>query len=415
MKEYSNEETSLLSTLDIDRKNDVNLKCSQDDNSRTTMPVVKGSTRSHENLKNRPLSYVEKQVRRHRFHRYLSTILCACCVFITISFVVKTILYHYDLSHGRISDRRVALAAESIKRLNQKYHNLLASSNSAKHHKNVDLVTGVAELGCVSTVLIIRHCEKQDNDKDSDPKENDVERQEDSEISSQNDEKYTNEASRHCSHNGYLRSLYLPTLFGSSYDSRWPPPTNLFALTSSRHGHTNFREFETLVPLRDHLLEQDPIKIVSIQLIAPNQIEFSNKFYDSLVNGSLCGKVSLICWKHSLIPDLASSLGCSSENGCPSYFDKHEFDQVWELKYVLSNEVAIPHNVSETLSEFEVVMNGNEVTKKGTGMGPRPLDGTQPAAASNIHDPKKVPTWNMYGSVTYEYFDPIEYSSEELF
>ena len=52
-------------------------------------------------------------------------------------------------------------------------------------------------------------------------------------------------------------------------------------------------------------------------------------------------EMTVVNWKHSLIPNLAHALGCGREQGCPKKYKGHDFDTVWVITYKLSVPVAI--------------------------------------------------------------------------
>jgi hypothetical protein len=79
-----------------------------------------------------------------------------------------------------------------------------------------------------------------------------------------------------------------------------------------------------------------------------------------LQKGEMCGKLILICWKHTDIPKLAQHLGCSYMHGRPYDYQHDQFDQVWHIKYVYYNdhhineELPLPFLLSESKSNLEV-------------------------------------------------------------
>lgn len=157
---------------------------------------------------------------------------------------------------------------------------------------------------------------------------------------------------------------------------QFPTPLKIYALNNARYNrdpakeHQNFREVETVIPLADkfHLpvdesfgvnqegdLAMDFFKSLSKSV----EINIDTKLHgltDSEVKGSndtntgsndtdiirMCqNEMTVVNWKHSLIPNLAHALGCGREQGCPKKYKGHDFDTVWVITYKLSVPVAI--------------------------------------------------------------------------
>jgi hypothetical protein len=233
------------------------------------------------------------------------------------------------------------IANAAFKELN---HPALQSSSSV-----------VVTPGCESTVLILRHCEKM------------------------GPEAMDQHGNRHCGYSGYHRAAFLANeLFGK----RWPVPSQLYALTTQRNNHWNFREWETLVPLS----RKFGIDIV----LVPEDAEHFSKFhlFPSIRKGDLCGKVTVISWKHSIIPNLANFLGCGPDNGCPESYPEESFDQVWLLRYVYQPPVIAMDDNAKTEAE-----NRTQQRRLHHHYG---------------HDGAKG--WVVYGSLTNQNFDPLEHS-----
>jgi hypothetical protein len=157
-------------------------------------------------------------------------------------------------------------------------------------------------IGCESTVLIIRHCEKEGINVEDDQGE------------------------QHCSYLGLERAHYLATLFGN----RWPMPSHLYALSAIRSKHENYRELETLDPISKKAN-------VSIHT-AWDPVHLASQLFSAMPNS--CGKLTVIAWKHSKMVELATALGCTT---CPQKYPEDSFDQVWQLKYVYSPPVLYHH------------------------------------------------------------------------
>lgn len=196
---------------------------------------------------------------------------------------------------------------------------------------------------CETTLLLFRHCEKDTEDeKDTDA---------------------------HCDYLGYERAAYIATLFGT----RWPMPSHLFALIPERQYHLNYREYETLLPLS---------KKANLDTDLVRHPELAGEYLDMLASGTLCDQVTVVSWKHSYLVELAARLGCGPNNGCPSYYDEHEFDQVWQLKYKYN---------PPTSSDFEDPSTRRRLKHH----------------RHNKHPNRK---WAVYGTVSYMNFDPLAFS-----
>jgi len=191
--------------------------------------------------------------------------------------------------------------------------------------------------GCEATVVIVRHCEK-------------------------------GSVREHCAQIGYERSVYLATLFGDDHE-RWPAPSYVFAQSPGARNNKrklNFREIETVGPVAEKfgLDIDDSYSDKNINGLARQLLTF-------LQTGKMCGKVTLISWKHSNIGHLANHLGCGPSQGCPIDYSGRSFDDTWHLKYVYDRP---DHSSRKSLK--------------------LPRD----------------PEWRVFGSVQREGFDPLAFS-----
>lgn len=143
------------------------------------------------------------------------------------------------------------------------------------------------EDGCEATVMLVRHCEKGD-------------------------------IREHCSYQGFERSVYLASLFGDGEHDRWPLPSYIFALSPVGRDNArkmNFREIETVEPLatKAGITIDDSYPVHRAAELASEVLTF-------LQSGQMCGKLTVISWKHSEISHLARKLGCGPFEGCPVSF-----------------------------------------------------------------------------------------------
>jgi hypothetical protein len=261
---------------------------------------------------------------------------------------------------------------------------------------------GVSNDGCECTLLVLRHCEKLGSDE--------------------NDE-YGLDAKKdkHCSYLGYERAAFLPTLFESHNDNRtgttaaphhasvptvlrrrWPAPSRLYALTTQRHGHANYREWETIAPLSRSVG-------VDIELVDGSGERFANDhFFPLLASHQLCGRVVVVSWKHSLIPSLVNAVGCGPDNGCPTSFPEESFDQVWQAKFVFR-----PPTVSfldpERLHGRRRMKHHHHGAASEDDSGRHHHQGK--LVDDNVsHAATDKDAWQVYASVTQQFFDPLAFS-----
>jgi len=280
----------------------------------------------------RPMDYLEARKRRNRcLSLSLLVLICITCG----SLVIWRIQHHRLNSHDKKKN--------SLNPDDDEASGLTELNSHLKHQSKI------ISKGCESTMLIIRHCEKQG------PSETD------------------HNGNFHCSYLGQERSYFLTTLF----ETRWPAPSQLFALTPERGDHLNFREYETLYQLS--------IKTgISIELA--DQDSLPKKYFGLLKSGDMCGKLTVVSWKHDLFGDLTNKLGCTANDGCPEMFPESEFDQAWQLKFVF-HPVA-PENLQEEQEFF------NNQTNR----------------YRNLKSSSDKVGWRVFGTVSTQGFDPLAFS-----
>ena len=198
-------------------------------------------------------------------------------------------------------------------------------------------------VGCETTVVLIRHCEKE-------------------------------LIAEHCAYNGYERSVYLSTLFGDSITSKYPKPFLIYAespISRNTHSHKmNFREVETVGPLSEllHVPVDDSYTDDTIH-------DLAHHLKHHIKEGQYCGQVIVIAWKHTSIATLAHTLGCGPVQGCPIDYSGKTFDQLWQVRYVYTNEFT--HSTHK--HHF-------------------------------LQHPAEHVYWKVFGSMQYENFDPLAFS-----
>lgn len=202
-------------------------------------------------------------------------------------------------------------------------------------------------IDCQATIMLIRHCEKGD-------------------------------IREHCNQLGFERADYIATLFGN-HDEKWPAPTKIYALAAGERSNKaveNKREIETVMPL------SKKIKVpIDDKFGLHNKADFTNHLFESLRSGDVCGRMTLISWKHSDIPNLAHRLGCGPDQGCPLKFDDMDFDSAWQIRYSYRRAQYAPYPEAE--------------------------------AQKKKHKPWGLhPEWWIFGKVEKENFDPLAYSKK---
>ena len=218
-------------------------------------------------------------------------------------------------------------------------HQDRTTKDGKKHHDGTKSSSSPL-VGCETTVVIIRHCEKEF-------------------------------IAEHCAYNGYERSVYLSTLFGPQ--AKYPTPLYIFAESPiERNTHSqkmNFREVETVGPLAErwHIPIDDSYTDDTLY-------DLSQHLKENIKRGHYCGHVIVVVWKHTRIAEFAHWLGCGPVQGCPIDYSGKTFDQLWQVRYVYTNEFS---------------------------------------HSTHKHHFLKHPTadvkWNIFGSLQYENFDPLAF------
>ncbi|KAL3802704.1 hypothetical protein ACHAWO_007318 [Cyclotella atomus] len=154
---------------------------------------------------------------------------------------------------------------------------------------------------------------------------------------------------------------------------QFPTPLKIYALNDARYNknpnkeHQNFREVETVTPLADkfHLDVNETFGVneegdlatdfftslsKSVKMNVDRALIGANPAAgeDDISNGDLStlrlcqNGMTVVNWKHSLIPNLANALGCGKEEGCPKKYRGQDFDTVWVITYKYS----VPFNAA---------------------------------------------------------------------
>ena len=274
----------------------------------------------------------KKKTRRLLFTGVIVTLLLACGIL--AGSVVR-------IQNGRSSNGRSSTLPEAV----------TTSTNALNKLDNMSSSSSLLA-GCESTVLILRHCEKEG------PSVAD------------------RHGNQHCSYLGHERAHFLPTLFGPEL---WPAPSLLYAYSDKRGHHVNYREIETLAPLAKKLG-------LEINSSYKKERHLADDFFSNLGAGALCGQTVLVSWKHSLIPDVSRALGCAD---CPEVFPEEEFDAVWQLKFVydvLGTTIFQQHHEIVKDDDDDKRMLKKHKTSSGT------------------------PQWTVFSTVQKQNFDPLKFS-----
>lgn len=280
---------------------------------------------------------------------------------------------------------------EAGRRRQEALPNLVAGQALDLLNRHVSKQSRHVQRRCESTLLLMRHCEKEG------PRTTDA-----------------RDGTEHCSYIGYERAAHLASLFGEGRKARWPAPAHLFALTPERAGgggHLNFREWETLKPLSDR---SGVVSELHGRWSLPQQ------YFELLRSGDLCGRVAVVSWKHEFIPELARNLGCGPRNGCPAGFSEDDFDSVWQLKYVFHPAQPPPPDEDElkenaNFTAFDEPLEDDDVdTSNGDNNDGGAVRRLLRHGRNLKHHEKPFSNhgWNVYATVSHQDFDPLAYSKQ---
>ena len=154
------------------------------------------------------------------------------------------------------------------------------------------------------TILIIRHGEKTNNEKDV-----------------------------HLSEAGKERAKNLHSLFtaSASRPDPFPKPHFIFATHDGENSH---RLVETVTPLAQRLklpIDQEYHNSLATVIKKNKKAKGIYDLRDEIFrNGKYAGKTILISWHHGMIPDLAKELKATD---VPAKWGGEVFDRVWKITY----------------------------------------------------------------------------------
>ena len=251
---------------------------------------------------------------------------------------------------------------------------------------------------CEATIMLLRHCEKVGPSV------------------------LDNKGNSHCSVMGWRRNQYLASLFGT----RWPLPTQLYAKSIDRDTHQNYRQVETL----ELVANKTGLSIDSqYNDERPLANHILQTFYEDQA-GPPCGEIIAIAWKHSGMNALAQALGWQD---APDNYPKYVFDQVWQLQYVFTDTtmatttttIEAVTTTTTTMTEVSTTVNdSNQTDYEDAVMNDDDddailVDDDSIDSFNRTHHHKhkkkkkkgkKEISWVVYGTVTQQNFDPLQYS-----
>jgi hypothetical protein len=207
----------------------------------------------------------------------------------------------------------------------------------------------------------------------------------------------------HCDYVGYERAHWIPSLFGP--EARWPAPSHLYALSPMRGHHMTFREVETLKPLSDKFG-------LTIQADYATNNAVIKDLFKTISKGYACSKLIVVNWRHHMIPNLAKKLGCKF---CPEEFPEDSFDQVWQVKFVWDvSNTAVYHQITNDGQHSSASTRpplSPPTDRLRRGLKKKTISGTKNTKAETKKNQRyDHPLWSVYSYVTYQYFDPLQFS-----
>jgi hypothetical protein len=207
---------------------------------------------------------------------------------------------------------------------------------------------------------------------------------------------------------------------------QFPSPLKLYALNEARYNknpmkeHKNFREVETVIPLAEkfNLVVDDSfgvnqegdlandfftglsesVKMNIDRIVHRTDVSPERESQDEMRSLRLCQNgMTVINWKHSLIPNLAQALGCGKKVGCPSKYHSHDFDTVWVITYEYSLPLVIVKPPNSTISPVE---NLSRRSSKPSNHKQRVLNHVESTEIDTL-------TWKISAQMVKEGFDQV--------
>jgi hypothetical protein len=216
---------------------------------------------------------------------------------------------------------------------------------------------------------------------------------------------------------------------------QFPTPLKVYALNDARYNkdpnkeHQNFREIETVTPLADkfHLAVNESFGVneegdlatdfftslsQSVKMNMDKSLGITDRgkegdlSEDEMNTLRLCQNgMTVVNWKHSLIPNLARALGCGKDEGCPKKYQGKDFDTVWVITYKLSVPLVdakpqLPNNVAP-LEEVEALSMGLDKSSKSSKKKHNRKLKSDPSANNDVI------SWEISAQTVNEGFDQV--------
>lgn len=237
-----------------------------------------------------------------------------------------------------------------------------------------ELTANHVESGCETTVMIVRHCEKD---------------------GSETKDKF---GDSHCSYIGYERAAFLATQFSDVEKDKYPFPSQIYALSADRGTHDNYREIEMVKPLAQKAG-------VPVNDDYWDSHKLGQAILEDIASGDMCGKLILISWKHEFIGKLARNLAC---HNCPRRYP-NLFEPMWQLKYVFDVKgTKLYRSINKGLDTIAV--DTSEPKEEPSTPKEEPV----PPVRRNLKKKKKKRrlerNWSVYFTERNQGFDPLSFS-----
>lgn len=231
--------------------------------------------------------------------------------------------------------------------------------NDPKSPKNLPL-------GCVSSILILPHCEADT-------------------ITHVLSKQLENS----CNYLGMERSYYLMTQFGPN--RRWPIPLDILTLEDSFRTQITSRASDTARPTQQYF------NIQNRQNVTASYADVTSMVHETsirILNGELCDQVIVIIPNdNSDIARIGYSFGCSD---CPPFWGGN-YDEGWELRMVYSNNTDVTnmnHQGSISTSGASLKLNYASVKERFDALHFSKLVGDyRPPGHNHNQNDASIPTW----------------------
>jgi hypothetical protein len=204
------------------------------------------------------------------------------------------------------------------------------------------------------------------------------------------------------------------------------------------------------------------VPIQNVSGSTPSNTFAQQYYFPLLTSQQICGQVSVISWKHHWIPALVNTLGCGPNNGCPMIYPTDTFDAVWELKFIFHSTTSLITTDTDTSNDTTTTNNNNNNNNNNPAWTKNPsrsqindnafvVKPSEPTlhllrknkkkhhhhhnhshhhhheenSYMDVHPPypfehyedHPISTrghWIVMGTVTYQMFDPLQYSTTHL-